>query len=160
MRLKLLNILVLSIVLLFMGCVTNNDAILKTRVDTSKKVLIISKIKLGEDEGTVDGEWFKVNIGKLPNIQIVDVRSPNEFKIGHLKGAINIEAEKLKAKELYVKLPKDKTIVFNCISGGRAMEAWMKLKDAKLDISAVYYFDANLDCKGTKCEIDVNEPLG
>ena len=160
MRLKLLNVLVLSIVLLFMGCVANNEATLKTRVDSSKKVLIISKIKLGEDEGTVDGEWFKANIGKLPNIQIVDVRNPKEFKAGHLKGAINIEAEKLKAKELYAKLPKDKTIVFNCVSGSRAMEAWMKLNDSKLDISAIYYFDANIDCKGTKCKIEINEPLG
>jgi rhodanese-related sulfurtransferase len=143
-----------------MGCATNNVATLKTKVDITKKVLIIPKIKLGEDEGTVDGEWFKANLDKLSNIQIVDVRSPSEFRVGHLKGAINIEAEKLKAEELYAKLPKDKIIVFNCISGSRAMEIWMKLNNAKLDVSEIYYFDANLDCKGIECKIEVNEPLG
>ena len=128
--------------------------------DAPKSANMVTGIKLGEDEGTVDGEWFKANLGKLPNVQIVDVRSPSEFKVGHLKGAINIEAEKLKAKEFYAKLPKGKTIVFNCSAGARSMEAWMKLNDAKLDVSAIYYFDANLDCKGTTCKIEVNEPLG
>lgn len=139
---------------------TGSKAKKAPKTDASKKATMEAGIKLGEDEGTVDGEWFKANLGKLPNVQIVDVRSPSEFKVGHLKGAVNIEAEKLKAKEFYVKLPKGKTIVFNCVSGGRAMEAWMKLNDAKLDVSAIYYFDANLDCKGTKCKIEVNEPLG
>ena len=75
-------------------------------------------------------------------IQIVDVTSPEEYKAGHIKGAINIEAEKLKANEFYAKLPKDKTIVFNCTAGGRSIDAWMKLKNAKYDISEIYYFDA------------------
>ncbi len=143
------------------GMTTTGSKAKKTpKIETPKTFKMVAGIKLGEDEGTVDGEWFKVNLGKLPNVQIVDVRAPDEFKVGHLKGAINIEAEKLKAKELYEKLPKGKTIVFNCVSGGRAMEAWMKLNDEKFDVSAVYYFDANIDCKGTQCKIEVNEPLG
>ena len=32
------------------------------------------------------------------------------------------------------KLPKNKTIVFNCTTGGRAIEAWSKLKDEKFDM--------------------------
>jgi len=128
--------------------------------DTSKKLMVSTGIKLGEDEGTVDGEWFKANLGKLSNIKIVDVRSPSEFKVGSLKGSINIEAEKLKAKEFYAKLPKTKTIVLSCSSGARAMEAWMKLNEAKLDMAKIFYFDANIDCKGNDCKIEVNEPLG
>ena len=139
---------------------TGSKAKKAPKTDAPKKVNMVAGIKLGEDEGTVDGEWFKANLGKLSNVQIVDVRSPSEFKVGALKGAINIEAEKLKAKEFYAKLPKGKTIVLNCASGGRAMEAWMKLNDAKLDVSKIYYFDANLDCKGNNCKIEVNEPLG
>ncbi|WP_024954433.1 rhodanese-like domain-containing protein [Sulfurospirillum arcachonense] len=121
---------------------------------------MVSGIKLGEDDGTVDGEWFKANMKSLSHVQIVDVRSPSEFKVGHLPGAINIEAEKLNAVAFYAKLPKNKTIVINCASGGRAMEAWMKLNDAKMDVSKIFYFDANIDCQGTKCKIEVNEPLG
>lgn len=125
-----------------------------------KAAKMVAGVKPGEDEGTVDGEWFKANMKNLPNVQIVDVRSPSEFATGHLAGAINIEAEKFKAKEFAAKLPKGKTVVFNCASGGRAMEAWMKLNDAKLDVTKVFIFDANLDCKGSNCKIEVNEPLG
>ncbi len=121
---------------------------------------MVAGIKLGEDEGTVDGEWFKANLGKLPNVQIVDVRSPDEFKVGALPGAINIEAGKLKAAEFVAKLPKDKTVVFNCSAGARSMEAWDKAMEGKADMTKVYYFDANIDCSAGKCKIEVNEPLG
>ena len=119
-------------------------------------------LKLGSDEGSVDGEWLKKQIieDKVPSyIQIVDVTSSNEFKTGHIKGAINIEAGKISANELLEKLPKNKTIVFNCTTGGRAIEAWSKLKDAKFDMSEIYYLDANISCKDNNCKIDVNEPL-
>ena len=119
-------------------------------------------LKRGSDEGSVDGEWLKKQIleNKVPSyIQIVDVTTPNEFKTGHIKGAINIEASKLTAKELLEKLPKNKTIVFNCTAGGRSIDAWSKLNDEKLDISEIYYFDANISCKDNNCKIDVNEPL-
>ena len=119
-------------------------------------------LKRGSDEGSVDGEWLKKQIleNKVPSyIQIVDVTTPVEFKNGHLKGAINIEAAKLTAKELFEKLPKNKTIVFNCTAGGRSIDAWSKLNDAKIDVSEIYYFDANISCKDNNCKIDVNEPL-
>ena len=119
-------------------------------------------LKRGSDEGSVDGEWLKKQIleNKVPSyIQIVDVTTPAEFKNGHLQGAINIEASKLTAKELLEKLPKNKTIVFNCTAGGSSIDAWSKLNDEKLDISEIYYFDANISCKDNNCKIDVNEPL-
>lgn len=135
----------------------------KVVTDVVKK-LTMSKngAKLGSDEGSIDGEWLKAFIkkGNVPSfIQIVDVTAPDEYKLGHIKGAINIPAEPLKAKELYAKLPKDKTVVFNCTAGGRSIEAWTKLKEAGIDISEVFYFDANVDCKGTDCKIEVNEPI-
>ena len=39
------------------------------------------------------------------------------------------------------------------------MDAWGKMKQAGMDISEVYYFDANIDCKGNDCKIEVNEPI-
>ena len=118
--------------------------------------------KLGADEGSIDGDWFNAFIkkGAIPSfIQLVDVTSPEEFKSGHIKGAINIPAEELKAKELLAKLPKGKTVVFNCTAGGRSIEAWTKLKEAGIDVSEIFYFDANIDCKGNDCKIEVNEPI-
>lgn len=145
------------------GLSTTKSAV-KTIIKKDEEKSKFSKngLKLGADEGTVDGEWFLklIREGKIPSyVQIVDVTAPDEFIVGHLKGAINIEAEKLSAKELYLKLPKDKTIVFNCTAGGRSTEAWAKLKDEKYDVSEIYYFDANIDCKGNDCKIELNEPI-
>lgn len=131
---------------------------------TPKKDAFVEGIKLGEDEGTVDGEWYKalINSDKIPaNVAVIDVRSATEFANGHIKGAINIEAGKLSATEFAAKLPKGKMVIMNCSAGGRSMEAFLKLKDAKVDVSKIFYFDANIKCdKSSKCEIKVNEPLG
>ncbi|MEN8304451.1 MAG: rhodanese-like domain-containing protein, partial [Campylobacterota bacterium] len=130
----------------------------------TKEPMMANGIKQGVDEGTVDGMWFKkmIETNKVPkNVQIVDVFSPEEFRNGHLPNAINVHAESLNAKELLSKLPKNKVVVFNCVSGAQALEARTKLKKAKLDVSKIYYFDANIICeKDKKCIIEVNEPLG
>ncbi|MDD3008674.1 MAG: rhodanese-like domain-containing protein [Arcobacter sp.] len=145
------------------GLGTTVNAKVKKEEKTEKKEQFSKNgMKLGVDEGSVDGEWLKKLIleDKVPEfIQIVDVTAPNEFKNGHIKGAINIEAAKLTAEELISKLPKGKTIIFNCTAGGRSIEAWAKLKAKKFDISEIYYLDANISCKGNDCKIDVNEPL-
>lgn len=144
------------------GLGTTKSAAKKVEQKVVKKEFSKSGIKYGADEGTVDGEWFYklIKENKIPaNVQIVDVTSPQEFSKGHLKGAINIEAEKLSPKELYAKLPKNKTVVFNCTAGGRSLDAWTRLKNSKVDMSEIFYFDANIDCKGNDCKIEVNEPI-
>jgi rhodanese-related sulfurtransferase len=123
-----------------------------------------SEVKRIKSEGTVDGEWYKALIvsDKIPaNVAVIDVRSATEFANGHIKGAINIEAGKMSATEFAAKLPKGKVSIINCATGGRAMEAFMKLQSAKIDVAKILYFDANIKCdKSSKCEIKVNEPLG
>ncbi len=135
----------------------------KTKTDAPKRPTMSKNgLKLGPDEGSVDGEWFYdlIKVDKVPSyVQIIDVTSSEEFKSGHIKGAINIEAEKLSAKDLVAKLPKGKSIVFNCTAGGRSIEAWTKIKEAGMDVSEIYYFDANISCKGNDCKIEVNEPI-
>ena len=56
---------------------------------------------------------------------LLDVRTPAEYKEGHLKGAINIDVKdsvsfKKKALE---QLPKDKTVMVYCRSGKRSATA-------------------------------------
>ncbi len=121
-------------------------------------------MKVGVDEGTVDGEWLKglVTSNKVPdNVVFVDIRNASEYANGHMKGALNVEAGKLNAADLAAKLPKGKVAIFTCGTGARGMEAYIKLKDAKLDVSKIMYFDANIKCDAKSiCEIKVNEPLG
>ena len=129
-----------------------------------KKDVFVDGVKTGVDEGTVDGEWLKALVmsNKVPaNVVFVDIRNGAEFANGHIKGSLNIEAGKLSATDLAAKLPKGKIAVFTCGTGARGMEAYIKLKDAKLDVSKVMYFDANVKCDAkNNCEIKVNEPLG
>lgn len=129
-----------------------------------KKDIYVLGVKTGVDEGTVDGEWLNelINKNKVPsNVVLVDVRGPADYKIGHLPNAINIEAEKYSAADLAAKLPQNKVIIFNCSSGARAMEAFMKLQETGKDVSNIMYFDANINCPANAaCEVEVNEPLG
>lgn len=145
------------------GLPTTKNAGTKPKIEkTNRPTVSKNGLKLGSDEGTVDGKWFNnlISSNSVPsNIQIVNVLSADDFKNGHLKGTINIEVEKLKVEDIIAKLPKDKSIVFHCASGARALEAWMKLKNAKVDVSEIFYFDANFDCKGENCKIEVNEPI-
>ncbi len=131
---------------------------------TATKANFVDGVKLGADEGTVDGMWYNslIQSNKIPaNTVLIDVRGSADFAAGHMKGAINIPAGKLSAEELAAKLPKGKVSIFVCGSGARAMEAYFKLKDAKQDVSKVMYFDANIGCTSdNSCTIEVNEPLG
>lgn len=53
---------------------------------------------------------------------IIDVREPLEYKLGHVKGALNIPPAKLLQglpKELE-NVPKDTEIILYCLSGSRS----------------------------------------
>lgn len=59
---------------------------------------------------------------------LVDVRSPDEFKSGHIAGAVNIALQSLPAQ--INTLPKDKPIVVYCRSGARSNTAAQMLAQA------------------------------
>lgn len=58
---------------------------------------------------------------------IVDVRSQEEFKKGHIPMAINIPIEDIKAGN--VSLPKGKVIIVYCETGGRSAMAARELNN-------------------------------
>jgi len=53
--------------------------------------------------------------------QLIDVRTPGEFKQGHLKGAINIPLQTL--EDNLSKIKKDKALIMYCASGMRSAAA-------------------------------------
>lgn len=57
---------------------------------------------------------------------IIDVRTPEEFKSGHIKGATNIPLNVLSSK--LSKIPQNKTIITCCASGMRSASAKSFLK--------------------------------
>ena len=64
-----------------------------------------------------------------PDVQLVDVRTPEEFNEGHLGNAINIDvtADDFDAK--VVGLDKEKPVMVYCKSGGRSAKASARLKE-------------------------------
>lgn len=60
--------------------------------------------------------------------QIIDVRTPAEFKEGHLKGSVNIPLQTLSNN--LSKIKKDKPVITCCASGMRSASAKSILKSA------------------------------
>lgn len=58
--------------------------------------------------------------------QIIDVRTPGEFKSGHIKGAVNIPLQTL--SDQLSKIRKDKPVITCCASGMRSASAKAILK--------------------------------
>jgi len=59
---------------------------------------------------------------------IVDVRSPQEFNGGNIKGSVNIPLQSLQSS--LGKIPKNKTVITCCASGMRSASAKSILKSA------------------------------
>ena len=66
---------------------------------------------------------------KQPEVQLIDVRTPEEFSQGHLENAknINIMAEDFDAQ--VASLDKSKPVMVYCKSGGRSARASERLKE-------------------------------
>lgn len=69
------------------------------------------------------GRKTKVNYKELvqDGAQIIDVRTPQEYRSGHIRGAINIPLNTLGSKLSSIK--KDKPVITCCASGMRSASA-------------------------------------
>lgn len=72
----------------------------------------------------------KLLVEKYPDLAIIDVRTPEEFKQGHLQGAqlVNVEDEKFKAQ--LARFDKQKQVLVYCNSGARSAEACQIMRQA------------------------------
>ncbi len=84
--------------------------------------------QLPADFETVAGKTLLAKLDAGESVVVVDVREPDEFKGGHIEGAVNVPIRTL-AKSLD-QLPKDKAapIAVVCKSGIRAAYGTMTLK--------------------------------
>jgi rhodanese-related sulfurtransferase len=67
---------------------------------------------------------------------ILDVRTPDEFKAGHLQGAVNLNVNASNFVEKIQLLDKNKTYLVHCATGRRSVQACEKL--AQLNIPKLY----------------------
>jgi rhodanese-related sulfurtransferase len=58
-----------------------------------------------------------------PNIQVIDVRTPEEYKAGHINDALNINFYGADFKAQMARLDKSKPLAVYCGVGGRSAKA-------------------------------------
>ncbi|MCP4975567.1 MAG: rhodanese-like domain-containing protein [Maribacter sp.] len=77
----------------------------------------------------LDKNTFKEAI-QQKKVQLVDVRTPREYKGGHIGKAINIDLfQGGSFKQAFEKLDKNKPVYLYCRSGSRSKKAAQKLLD-------------------------------
>jgi len=95
----------------------------------------------GKEKGSVTVASFEQVWKTSPgSVLLVDVRDPNEFAAGAIKGAVNIPMNDLEKK--IATLPTDKPVVFVCGTGARAGEAYDTAKMLGGKVQA-YFIDAD-----------------
>ena len=89
-----------------------------------QKIAMLRAKAKGAVYNKIDQDEAKTQMDRDKSIVILDVRTPNEFKSGHIKRAKNISSP----KEVAAKYPNKDTIFFvYCQSGSRSVKAAKKL---------------------------------
>ncbi|MEM9884841.1 MAG: rhodanese-like domain-containing protein [Bacteroidota bacterium] len=80
----------------------------------------------------VDAATFSEKLASLEEVQLVDVRTPEEYANGAIQNAININFYDESFGEQIVKLDKSKPVLVYCqggVEGGRSGQTMAKLKE-------------------------------
>ena len=78
--------------------------------------------------------WKQGKNTQIPFV-FVDVRTPEEYKAGHIPGAVNIPVSEI--KERMNEVPKDKQVYVYCHSGKRAAKASAILAKAGFSVENI-----------------------
>ena len=70
-------------------------------------------------------------LAQTPDVQLVDVRTPEEFHAGHLEGAININYHSADFEQQLAKLDASRTTVLYCARGGRSHKTFLLAQKLK-----------------------------
>lgn len=97
----------------------------------------------GEEENSIDYESAKIILKNDKQAMLVDVRSPQEYKEGHLEGSINVPLYDLERNCDELVKQKENTIILYCQSGNRSKKALKILQEQSC--SNLYQIDGGLD---------------
>jgi thioredoxin 1 len=85
---------------------------------------------------------FSKQIEERIDVQLIDVRTPEEYSKGHLENSLNYNWNSSEFESQIVKLDKSKAIYVYCLSGGRSTQAVNKLKS--LGFNEIYELDGGI----------------
>jgi rhodanese-related sulfurtransferase len=91
-------------------------------------VLAVGSIAHAADAKNITVEEAAAKLKADTNIVVIDVRSPDEFSAGHIKGATNINIQDKEFAKKIEALDKSKTYIIHCAAGGRSARACDKIK--------------------------------
>jgi phage shock protein E len=77
-----------------------------------------------------------------PKVTILDLRTPGEFKAGHLAGATNLDFTRDDFEANLAKLDKRRTYLIHCASGNRSTRALPTFQ--KLQFQSVVHLDGGV----------------
>lgn len=87
------------------------------------------KAQTNKSENSLPATEFSKKLDQTKDAQLLDVRTPGEFRNGHLKNAINIDWNADDFSEKAKVLDTDKPIFLYCMSGPRSTAAAAKLRE-------------------------------
>ncbi len=82
----------------------------------------------GSSANQVEPAQVQTLMAENPRPFLLDVRTPEEFQQGHIKGSVLISLDELANR--MNRIPKDKVVVCICASGSRSSSAARKLEAA------------------------------
>lgn len=92
---------------------------------------LYSYIGFAEQTATISQqELLTLMATPASKVVILDVRTPEEFSQGHIKGAINVRHDQIKNNLNKIVSYKNQTVVVHCRSGRRAVSAENALRAA------------------------------
>lgn len=97
--------------------------------------------KEGTINKTISPSEFEQKL-KLANIQLIDVRSPEEYADGGISGSVNINYNSAEFDGEISKLDKDKPVLVYCLSGSRSGSAANKMNG--MGFKEVYNMEGGL----------------
>jgi len=82
----------------------------------------------GNDASLLGPEAFQAMLQKEPSVQLIDVRTPEEFSRGHLDEAINLNIHDADFTQKIGQLDKKQPVMVYCAVGGRSGTAAKQLR--------------------------------
>ncbi len=98
--------------------------------------LLYTQCNFAQQANILNVNEFEKKIFSEKNIQLIDVRTPEEYQQGHIKNAININIYDANFEKEIQKLDKSKPVYIYCRSGNRSRSAAQVL--AKNGFKTIY----------------------
>ena len=104
------NINLLSLIFFSMCCITK-----------TKQQIIIERVEV---------DTFETKLNTLENAFLIDVRTPAEYKSGHIHGATNIDFNQFENMKItFDTLDRNQPMLIYCAAGGRSSKTRVLMKE-------------------------------